>query len=347
MSLVATLVQNSRVRSEFDRFELMIEQAGIYDTFRRQSEASGSIVNDALKKRAFVSMGRDVKVPVLNFKDVTIRTTRPLVIPADENASAFVTVTWTTLAYGFKMYPAQHFNNDISYQQDFDHKFKAMMRKLISTLEGLGSTALNAAKNQVAPELVGNTSFAADILSETGITTLDNSYMIHDIVPALASLDFNDMGMDIVGNQSLRSIVARMEGYGTFNQEDKTLPFAGKNLHWSNQIANGAGINATGYAVPDGTVGLLKRVEPDSILGTSIGTSHEWGTADLPMIGTVGTYYYEEAVNASAVAGAATAHLTRTTAQNFDFAFDIAFITPYNSAPSTIASPIMKFDIDV
>lgn len=346
MSLVATLVQDSRVRSEFDRFEIMITNAGIYDTFRRQSEAPGSIVSDALRQAAFASMGRATKVPVLNFKDVTVRSTRPLVIPADENTSAFVTITWTTLAYGFKMYPAQHENNDISYQQDFDHKFRAMMRKLISTLEGLGATALNTAKNQVTPELVGGwANFTDDILSETGIASLKDSYAIHDIVPAMASLDFNDMNMDIVGNQSLRSIVARMEGYGTFNSEDKTLPFEGKMLHWSNQISNAVGANATGYAIADGSLGLLKRVEIDSLLRTSSGTSHEWDIVELPMIGNVGTYFYEEAVDASAVAGAATAHLTRTIAQNFDFAFDVAFITPYNSAPSTIAAPILKFDI--
>ena len=346
MSLVATLVQDSRVRSEFDRFEIMITKAGIYDTFRRQSDAPGSIVNDRLKQAAFVSMGRDVTVPVLNFKDVTVRSTRPLVIPADENTSAFVTITWSTIAYGFKMYPAQHENNEISYQQDFDHKFRAMMRKVISTLEGLGHTALNTNKNQVSPELVGGiANFTDNIASETGVSSLKDSYIIHDIVPAMASLDFDDFNMDIVGNQSLRSIVARMEGYGTFNSEDKTLPFEGKMLHWSNSIPNAVGVEATGYAIADGSLGLLKRVEIDSLLQTSSGTSHEWDIVDLPMIGPVGSYYYEEAVDASAVAGAATAHLTRTIAQNFDFAFDIAFITPYNSDPATVPGPILKFDI--
>lgn len=340
-------MQDSRVTSELDKFEIRIEQAGIFDTFKRQSDSSASIVSPQLKEAAFMSAGRGVTIPVLNYKDVTVRSSRPLTIAADENTSAFVTVTWTTIAYGFKMYPAQHFNNDISYQADFDHKYKAMMRKFIATLEGLGATALNAAKNQVTPELVGGHTFASNVFSETGISTLDNSYMIHDIVPAMASLDFYDMNMDVVGNQSLRSIVARMQGYGTFNSEDKTLPFEGKNLHWSNQITNASGKNATGYAIQDNSLGLLMRVEPDAIRQTKLGTSHEWDVVTLPMIGPVGTYVYDEAVDASSVAGGATAHLTRTGAQNFDFAFDVAFITPYNSSPSTVASPILKFDIDV
>lgn len=347
MSLVATLVQDSRVTSSLDKFEIRIERAGIFDTFKRQSDSPTSIVSQQLKDAAFVSAGRDVTVPVLNYKDVTVRTTRPLTIAADENTSAFVTVTWTTLAYGFVMYPMQHFNNEVSYQQDFDHKYEAMMRKFIATLEGLGATALNAGKNQVTPELVGGHAFTSNVFSETGIGDLQSSYMIHDIVPAMASLNFYGDNMDVVGNQSLRSIVARMQGYGTFNSEDKTLPFEGKMLHWSNQISNASGKNATGYAIQDGSLGLLMRVEPDAIRRTKLGTSHEWDVIDLPMIGPVGTYTYDAAVDASAVAGGATAHLTRTGAKVVDFAFDVAFITPYNSAPSTVASPILKFDIDV
>jgi hypothetical protein len=346
MSLVSTLVQDSRVTSELSKFEILIEQAGIFDTFKRQSDAPGGILTDELKSTAFVSAGRDVTVPVLNYKDVTVRSTRPLTISADENTSAFVTITWTTLAYGFKMYPAQHFNNEISYQQDFDHKYKAMMRKFIATLEGLGNTALNAAKTQVIGEVTGGHTFASNVVSETGITNLYSSYIMHDLVPMMASNDFYDIGMDVVGNQGLRSIVQRMAGFGQYNNEDKTLPFENKLLHWSNQISNASGKNATGYAVGDGSLGLLTRVEPDAILQTRLGTSHEWDVVELPMIGQVGTYVYEEAVNAASVAGAATAHLTRTGAQNFDFAFDVAFITPYNSDQSTIASPILKFDID-
>ncbi len=347
MSLVSTLVQDSRVTSELDKFEIRIEQAGIFDTFKRQSDSATSIVSPQLKETAFASAGRDVKVPVLNYKDVTIRSNRPLTISADENTSALVTVTWTTIAYGFIMYPAQHYNNEISYQADFDHKYKAMMRKVIATLEGLGATALNSAKNQVTPALVGGHAFSSNVFSETGISTLKNSYMIHDIVPAMASLDYYGDNMDIVGNQHLRSIVARMEGYGTFNEEDKTLPFDGKMLHWSNQITNASGKNATGYAIQDGSLGLLFRVEPDAILRTKLGTSHEWDIVDLPMIGPVGTYTYDAAVDASSLAGSATAHLTRTGAKVVDFAFDVAFVTPYNSSPSTVASPILKFDIDV
>lgn len=348
MSLVATLVQNSRVRTEMDKNELRIEQAGIFDTFRMQSDAPGGILTSQLKETALRSAGKLVKTPVLNFKDVTVRSTRPLTIAADENTSAFITFTFVTLAYGFKMYPAQHFNNEISYQEDFDHKYKAMIVKFIQTLEGLGATALNNAKTQVIGEVVGGHAFTSNVVSETGISTLKNSYILNSLAPMMASNDFYSMELDIIGNQSLRDIIGRMEGYGTYNEENKVLQLGSKRLHWSNQIANAAGKNATGYAVAPGTLGLLYRVEPDSLMRTKLDTSHEWDTINLPMLGIpCGTYYYEEAVNAASLASPATDHLTRTGAQVFDFAFDIGFVTAYNSAPVSIPSPIIKFDIDV
>lgn len=137
-----------------------------------------------------------------------------------------------------------------------------------------------------------------------------------------------------------------MDGFGTFNEENKTLQFDNKRFHFSNSIANATGKKATGFAVADGSLGLLTRVEPDSIMKTKLKTGHEWDTLVLPGLGIeTGTYTYEMAVDGSTLAPGATDHLTRTGEEVFDFAFDIAFVTPYNSNPASIPSPIIKFDI--
>lgn len=348
MSLVATLAQEFRVMvPEFDKFELRLTQAGTFDTFMRQSNSGATWLTDNLRQRALASAGNTVKLPVINTKDVTIRTTRPLTISDDENTSALYTVTWATLAYGFSMYPAQHYNNDISYQQDFNKKFRAMIVKLLSTLESQAVTAVDGLKTQVIGELVGGHTFASNVVSETGITTLDKSYIISDLQPIMASNNYTGFGMDVVGNQGLNGILRRLDGFGAMNQEDKTLAYAGKNFHFSNSISNATGKNATGYAIEDGTLGVLTRVEPDAVMRSRIPDGHEWDVITLPVLGIpVGTYSYQSAVDASAVAGAATAHLTRTYKQVFDFAFDVAFIGAYNSDRATIAGPVIKFDID-
>ena len=283
---------------------------------------------------------------MIDYKDVTIRTTRPLTIAADENTSQLYTVTWTTMAYGFKMYPAAFHNNEIGYQKDFNAKMKAMIVKMKTTLDAAAVTALDAGKTQVVNTVTGGHAFASNVVSETGITTLQNSYVLADLSPMMSSNDYLDYDMDVVGNQGLNSILRRMDGFGAYNQENKTLQYDGKNFHFSNNIANASGKDATGFAIADGSLGLLTRVERDSLLETKLRTGHEWGTLLLPGLDVlVGSYYYEEAVDGSAVAGAATADMTRTGAQVFDFAFDYAFITPYNSDLTTIPASILKFDI--
>ena len=99
MSLVATLAQEFRVNSpQFDKFEFRIRQAGTLDTFLRQTNSNMSFVTEELRQRAFASVGHTLKIPAINYKDVTIRTTRPVTIAADENTSAFYTVSFATLA---------------------------------------------------------------------------------------------------------------------------------------------------------------------------------------------------------------------------------------------------------
>ena len=59
----------------------------------------------------------------------------------------------------------------------------------------------------------------------------------------------------------------------------------------------------------------------------------------------VGTYFYDSVGDYSAIAGAATADMTRTRKEHYGFAVDVAFLTAYNSSPSTLASPILAFNV--
>ena len=59
----------------------------------------------------------------------------------------------------------------------------------------------------------------------------------------------------------------------------------------------------------------------------------------------VGTYFYDSVGDYNAIAGAATADMTRTRKEHYGFAVDVAFLTAYNSSPTTLASPILSFNI--
>jgi len=345
MSLVNTLALEFRAQApEFDKNEFRRTRAGAFDTFKMQGDAGTSWLTDDLRQKVQQSFGNTVKLPAINYKDVTIRSTRPLTIAADENTSTLYTVTFTTLAYGFKMYPQQHFNNDVTYQQDFNKKFEAMIVKMLSTLEGLAVTQLDAQKTQVIGDVTGGHTFASNVVSETA-ASLKESYILADLDPMMMSNDYYSMTMDVIGNPGFHAVMRRMEGFGDMNQEDRTLQFLNKNMHFTNGISNASGKRATGFAVADGQLGVVTRVEPDSLAGTTLADGHEWATVQVPGLDlTFGSYYYENAVDASGLHSGTTG-LTRTTEQAFDFAIDIAFLTPYNSDASTIPTPIIKFDI--
>lgn len=348
MSIVNTLVQDFRADvPDFDKNEFRIMNSGMLSTFQKHTDSGTSWVTQDLKSKAMLSTANNgVTIPVIDYKDVTIRTTRPLTIAADENTSQLYTVTWTTFAYGFKMYRAQHFNNDISYQRDFNAKMKAMLVKMTAAIEDAGVAVVEAAKTQTIGQLVGGHTFSSDVVHEFAATYKD-SQIIGDLLPMMQSNNFYDMRLDVVGNQGVNALLRRMEGFGQQNYENKQWQWNGNDFMFTNAIANGSGKKATGYAINEGTLGLLSRVEPDSQLRTRLGTSHEWDTVVLPGLNIeFGSYYYEEAVSAAAL-GAHATHLTRTGAEVYDFAVDLAFLTPYVSDTSDPITPIIKFDFNI
>lgn len=358
MSLTLTRVQDViDLNPNLDKFENRINNLGAYDAFLRQSRSPNSIITPELEAQIFESMGKTVKSVVMNRKGVTIRATRPLVIPIDENTSTFATYTFATLAYGFHIYPNQHHNNYVSMQRDFQHKFLGMLEGFSDSVETLAVAKLDADKTQVIPQVGVGGAFAANVYSENTGGNLQNSYVLHDLPGMLRSMRMygNPMqaqmpatgNMDIVANNYYNGILNRMEGFGVFNQEDKTLHFGGKNFHFTNDIANAAGKVATGYAIADNSIGLMTRVERPSLYGSRTADGHEWGTVRLPKLDIeVGYYYYEGAVDAATAIGTAdTADMTRDIVQVHDFAFDICFVSTYNSDRANIPSPIIKFDI--
>ena len=137
-----------------------------------------------------------------------------------------------------------------------------------------------------------------------------------------------------------------MSEKGLYNEVNKQLEYSDKILHFTNEITNASGKYGTAYAVTDGMLGLLFRFEREAILGTKARTGHEWGIENLPMLNIpCGTYYYESVSDVSAIAGAETQDMTRGLKQHYGFSVDVAVITPYNSDPTTVASPIVQLQV--
>lgn len=314
---------------------------GALDFFVEQTNAPTSILNQNLKDRAFQSIGNTVQIPVINYDgDVTVGNVRSCVIADDENTSALYTVVWSTLSVGFTMVPSAYMNNEISYEHDFMRKMEKISRALADALDKQAVAALEAGKTQVLKDDL-NYTFSGNTVE---VPTQMATEILGDINPMMRANCFPEM-VHIVGNAGVDSLVRKLAQHGLYNDVNKRMEYDNKVLHFTNNVVNEAGKNGTFYAVADGNVGVLTRVDREALRRTRA-NFHEWDVVRLPYIDLpVGSHYYTAVGDQSQIAGAATADLTCAVKEYFGFSLDVAFLVAYNSDPATVANPIIKAEI--
>ena len=342
MSLVLTRIQNIRANSNLDKFEYRPSRYGALNAFMVQSEDPTGILTEELKQKARTSIGNTLETPVIDYDaDITIGSTRTLTIADSENTSKMVQITFATYAWGFTIAPAMYMNNEIGIQKDFETKMMKYIYAFAKKLDEAAIATLAANKTQVLKNpLLYNWSASAINAKWT-----ERENVFGDLEVMMGANDFYGQ-LHIVGDPGVESIMRKLQQHGLYNDVNKQNEFGTKVVHLTNNIAAAEGKYAQGYAVNAGSLGMLTRFERDCLLGTVSGDGHEWGIATLPLLNMpVGTYFYDSVGDYNAIAGAATADMTRTRKEHYGFAVDVAFLTAYNSAPSTLASPILAFNV--
>lgn len=331
-----------RASSRLDKNEYRPSRYGALDIFMQQTNDPNGILTPELKQKAERSIGNTLETPVIDYDgSISIGSTRTVEITDSENTSKMYQITFATYAWGFTIVPALYMNNEISMQRDFEVKFNKYLYAFAKKLDNVCATALGTAKTQVLKDKL-NYDFSGNVIKAPWKM---RENIIGDINPIMAANDYFGP-LHIVGNAGIESLIRKLAEKGLYNEENKQLEYSDKILHFTNEVSNSGDAFATGYAVTDGMLGLLFRFERESVLGTKSRTGHEWGIENLPMLNIpVGTYYYESVGDFNAIAGAASADMTRGLKQHYGFAVDVAVLTPYNSNPSTIASPIIQFEI--
>lgn len=342
MSLVLTRIQNIRANSNLDKFEYRPSRYGALNAFMVQSEDPTGILTEELKQKARTSIGNTLETPVIDYDaDITIGSTRTLTIADSENTSRMVQITFATYAWGFTIAPAMYMNNEIGIQKDFETKMMKYIYAFAKKLDEAALAALAANKTQVLknPLLYDWSSNAINA------KWTERENVFGDLEVMMGANDFYGQ-LHIVGDPGVESIMRKLQQHGLYNDVNKQNEFGTKVVHLTNNIAAAGGKYAQGYAVNAGSLGMLTRFERDCLLGTVSGDGHEWGIATLPLLNMpVGTYFYDSVGDYNTIAGAATADMTRTRKEHYGFAVDVAFLTAYNSAPSTLASPILAFNV--
>lgn len=342
MSLVLTRIQNIRANSNLDKFEYRPSRCGALNAFMVQSEDPTGILTDELKQKARTSIGNKLETPVINYDaGISIGNERTLTINDSENTSKMVEITFATYAFGFTIAPAMYMNNEISIQKDFQTKMMKYIYKLAQKLDEAALAALAAAKTQVLKNKLLY-DFSTNAVNFKW-TERENAFGDLDVL--MGSNDFYGQ-LHLIGDPGVESIMKKLQQNGLYNAVNKQNEFGDKIVHLTNNIAASSDKYAQGYAVSAGSLGMLTRFERDCLLGTVSGDGHEWGIATLPLLNMpCGTYFYDSVGDYNAIAGTATADMERTRKEHYGFAVDVAFITAHNSAPNTLASPILAFNI--
>lgn len=343
MSLVNTRLQNLRANSNLDKNELRPSRYGALDLFMKQTEDPSGIITEELLEKAKNSIGNQLQTPAIVFDgDISIGDFRNVIITDSENTSVMININFTTYAWGFTTTPAQHMNNEIALQRDFETKFNKYLYKFADTVDTGCVTTLGANKTQKFVDLLNFTQSGnvVQIPWRLRETALGN------ITPMMAANDHFGQ-IHVVGNAGIESLMLQLAKGGEFNAVNNTIEYSDKILHYTTRILNANGKFATFFGVQGGSVGLLTRFEREALLGTTMQDGTTWGIDTLPLLNfPVGTYFYESKGDNSYIGGAATADMTRTRKEHYGFAVDVAYLTVYNSSPSTIANPIMQFVIN-
>lgn len=345
MSLLNTLTQNLRQEYEarLDAKELRPSRYGGLDLFQKQNADPMGILTPANRASIKQSFGNSVVIPVLDAPDVTIGNVRSCTIQDLENTSNLITLTFATYAWGFTMIPSQYFNNDIGYQADFNRKLQAYLLKYASTLDNLCIGRLESDKNQFWGSEI------TDIYGQTGnalqVPNADKNDFYNQASSIMELMDFYD-NVDVLANTNHKALISRLNSQGPNNDENEAFQFQGFNYGYSNRVANGAGVNQTGYLVAPASVAIENRNDPDAVLGHQTrGGEKQWEEVQIPITNqTVGAFYSEDCADRSAL-HAGTSGLSRTLVQGFEWSTDVCVITSYNSDPATKYKPITKFEI--
>lgn len=342
MSLVLTRMQNIRANSNLDKFEIRPSRYGALDCFMNQSNDPSGILTDELREKARMSIGATLETPVIDYDGaITIGNTRDVTIADSENTSKLLQISFATYAWGFTVTPAMYMNNEVKIQKDFEAKMLKYIYKFAQTLDKAALTALGAAKTQI----INNSLLYDKTGNVINAKWTERENLLGDLGVIMGANDFFSP-LSVVGDAGVESLVRKLAQKDLYNIENKRNEWLDKTFHFTNNLAKEAGKYAQGYAVAGGSVGMLTRFERDCLLGTVSGDGHEWGIANLPILNMpVGTYFYDSVGDYNAIAGAATADMTRTRKEHYGFAVDVAFITAYNSDAAHLPSPILGFNI--
>jgi hypothetical protein len=341
MSLIQTRMQNVRANSpRLSDWTLLPKRNGALAAFLASNNEPNSIVSEELKNKAAAAVGSTVEVPVWDSRTVSIGSTRTVVIADSENTSQLYALTFVVASWGFTVTPSQHMNNHMKVQEDFDRKFNTYAYQFLEDLDAACLAALEANKNQVFADLLG---IYTNVANAVSVPLANRKEIFGDLNPIMRANDHNGPYV-VIGNGGIESLLGKLAELGIYNETNKKIQYVDKDIYFTNNLANAANFDGTGFCVDAGSLGIVWRHEREALLRTKLPDGTMWDMTNIP--GTdipLDVYFYHGVGDYSAIGGAGTTDMTRAAKEHWGFAIEYAIMTPYNTDLTTYANPIVKF----
>lgn len=346
MSLIKTMLLPIKAAhpSNLDRDELRITQTGLLTAVLEMTNSVNSIVSEDVKRLAETSQGLEMDIPVMKKGNITIKNVRSCVVQCSQSESDEVRVVWKTVVADICMVPGQYEKNRISYNFDLSKKIRETVQAFKIEMENDLDTAFDANKAQVyGSPIVGDTYALTG--SSIQVTAAQLDFFFGDINAINFADDFIDPTVKIIANHTIMPVVERIIFQGAANAVNLQYQLNNKDFRFTNRISNGTGVKGTGYFMPDGSIGLITRVDVDARMGHRATKGTQWDETTLPGLPfPVAIKYDSECSDQSALETAGLEHLTGTMVEHWQISFDYAIIVPYNSDLATQTSSIRKFE---
>ena len=320
-------------RSNIDANEHRLSIYGAYETFRK--DTNNLIPGAAELIAARTTEQRTVRIPVIQRATYTTGSARSCTAETEENTSAYVTPSWTTITAGFQMIPSQYEANYIKYQEDFNRKMTDIQRTLLTTLDTAAYAHLQANRSAVNNAegnpyaIVGN----AMVVPEE-----DAQLYFNELAQIMAQNDLPGP-QNVVGSPRVQALVREYSAQGTSNAENRAFQFGDYNFAYSNRITVATSDRDTIFSMPIGSLAYLSWIDPDARLRHKSGDGKEWMPVMLPLLGhEVGLLVQSTCADKSGTVSG----LEATLVQSWHFSFDYSFNSAYNSDSTTLPGSIFK-----
>ncbi len=342
MSILNLRKQNARgaYPSNLDWMNKRRQQYGFIDFANRSNLITAQIAG-----MIEGSWGRPgVKIPVMSNTLPTVTSGAMDCTFSDvEATAALVDVTFASAYVPVSMVPREHFSNDLAYETVFMQMIADAEHALALHLEAAIVSAIDGAKATTANSgFVGvgkRYPLASDALQVSN--TLSQTFF-NDAKAVFQADNFDPSQLEVIGDAQLMSYVQHYINQGAGNDENLAYQFAGYNFGFSNSTVTSGGTTvSTGYIMPQNSIALVGRNNPDALASRETTTGKQYSTFASTLMGIdLDVMYMSDCSDESTRTGNALD--TNAVKEQWKLGYNVAILTPYDLSTNT---GIKKFDI--